>query len=171
MTDPIGQDTVLGRVADPDATETLTLPGGCRCPGAPHADGDAAIYRTQLGAGERNAIKAAGWQAADMEYYDWEAANDAAIAKAVTSWTILTAEPCWHAGKPHGKNEPLPISRKSAALLDEPTRVALLEAIDGAAAAYQARLPNASGAPSADSQQASASPNRATRRQRSSTTR
>lgn len=178
MTDPAAVDLVISRVADPDATETVTLPGGCRCPGAPHVDGDTATFRTELGAGERNSVRVAGWQATGMDYYDFEAANNALIALAVTDWTLLSDVRCEHIiqigskKQPlHGEYEPIPITRKVAALLDEPTRIALLSAIDAAADRYQARLPNASGAPSADSSQESASPNRATRRRASSTRR
>lgn len=170
MTDAREADVVLGRLADPDAVATISLPGGCRCPGAPHANGDTATYRTELGAGEVRAVKVAGWAAADGEYYDWEAANDVTIAKAVTNWTILSGKPCQHPGKPHKAGEPVPVTRAIASQLDEDTRTTLVSAINDAYNLYQARLPNASGAPSADSSQESASPSPKTRRPSSSTT-
>lgn len=169
MSDSRAGDVALGRLADPDAVATIDLPGGCRCPGAPHTI-DRATYRTELGAGEVRAVKVAGWAAAEGAYYDWEAANDVTIAKAVVSWTILSGKPCQHPGKPHKAGEPVPITRAIASQLDEDTRTALVEAINNAYNLYQARLPNASGALSADSPPESASRTPRTRRPSSSTT-
>jgi len=169
VSDSQAADIVLGRVADPDAVETRDLPGGCRCPGAPHTV-DSFTFRSELGAGETRAVRVAGWAAADGEYYDWEAANDVLIGKAVTSWTLLSGKPCQHPDKPHKKGEPIAISRRTAALLDEPTRLAILTAINETYDAYQARLPNESGDPSADTSQESGSPTPRTRRPSSSTT-
>lgn len=152
-------DVVLGRLADPRATTTDELPGGCRCPGTPHGV-DTVTYRTELGSGERNSIRVAGWAATDYAYYDFEAANDAAIAKTVVDWTLIGPT-----------KERVEISRQTASLLDETTRVFILERINAAFEAFiQVSLPNGSGAPSAALSSASASPNRETRRRHSSTT-
>ncbi len=166
----VPDEITFSRLADPSATTTEELPGGCRCPGKPHTV-DTVTYRTELGSGERNSIRVAGWAATDLEYFDYEASNDAAIAKAVVRWTLTSAEKCEHAGRPHGKHEPVPITRQTASLLDEETRLFILTKINEAFDAFMAAsLPNESGAPSADSSPESASPTRPPRRRRSSTT-
>jgi hypothetical protein len=139
---------IISRFADPDATETDYLPGPCRCPGQPH-ERDSATWRTELGSGEVNSIRTVGWQSTGMQYYDWEAANDAAIAKAVLSWSFIDAE-----------GEPIPITRRMASLLDEPTRLWLLRRINGGSEVkpeQNGRLPKASGRRSRGSSPANAS--------------
>jgi hypothetical protein len=142
-------EPIIGRFADPTATATVDL-GPCRCRHTPH-ERDSAQRRTSIGDGEAKAVWAAGWQSTNLEYMDWEAANDAAIARFITSWTLLDE-----------KGDPVPITRQTASLLDEPTRQALLVGLNegrfGGAA-----LPNGSGAPSRASSRGSASRTRTTR--------
>lgn len=166
--DPAG-DVALGRIADPDAVATIDLPGGCRCPGRPHAV-DKATYRTELGGGIEEAVRSAGFAAGEGLFFDQSAANDVTLARAVVSWTILSGKPCQHPGKPHKASEPVPINRDTVSNLDLPTRHAILDAITEAWDAYKGRLPNDSGDPSADTPQESGSPTRKTRRTASSTT-
>ena len=157
------------RFADPTATEVLTVPG-CHCPAGNHKS-ETITYRTQLGAGEWESINAAGLMAADGEYIDYGVANSTAIAKSVVHWTLATNEACFHPNKPHGKHELLAISKRTAALLDDTIRQAILGAIQKAQAAFAGEpaeelaaeelaepLPNGSGARSRGSSRASASP-------------
>lgn len=169
MSGPRAGDVVLGRLADPDAVATIELPGGCRCPGAPHKV-DTVTYRTQLGGGAQEAARSAGYMAGEGLFFDNSAANDVTIARAVVSWTILSGQPCQHPGKPHKAGEPVPVSRQAAANLDAVTRAAILDAITTAFEAYTSRLPNESGDPSADTPSESGSPTLKTPPTDSSTT-
>jgi hypothetical protein len=145
---------LLSRFADPDATEEVDL-GVCRCPGAPH-ERDSAQIRTDIGDGEAKSVRVAGWQSTGMEYYDFEVANDAAIAKFTLSWTLCEKD-----------GEPVAITRRTVSLLDEATRIVLLMAINKPfEERHGGALPNASGARSRSSSPASAPPNRAARRRR-----
>ena len=155
MTEEKGEPVeLLGRFADPDATIGVDL-GSCRCPGTPHGQ-DSAQVRAEIGDGEAKSVRVTGWQSTSMEYYDFEVANDAAVAKFTVSWTLCDAD-----------GDPVPITRRTVTLLDEPTRLELLTAIN---AAFEERhggaLPNASGARSRGSSPANASPNRAARRRK-----
>lgn len=161
-------EPVVYRFADPTATEVLEVPG-CHCPAGIHK-AETITYRTQLGGGEWESINAAGEAAGDGEYLDYGVRLSVAIAKSVVHWTLATNEPCYHPGKPHRKNEPLGISRRTATLLNATIRAALLTAINEAYAAFAgetpeaiepeapAALPNGSGARSRGSSRASASP-------------
>jgi len=145
---------VFGRFADDKATIEVDL-GPCRCPGTPHEQ-DSAQVRADIGDGEAKSVRVAGWQSTGMEYYDFEVANDAAVAKFTVSWTL------------RGKyDELVPITRRTVTLLDEATRLALLTEINRAfEERHGGALPNASGARSRGSSPASASRTRTTRRPR-----
>lgn len=155
MTEEKGEPVeLLGRFADPDATIEVDL-GPCRCPGTPHGT-DSAQVRADIGDGEAKSVRVAGWQSTGMEYYDFEVANDACAAKFTVSWTLCDVD-----------GEPVPITRRMVSLLDEPTRLALLVAINKAfEGRHGGALPNASGARSPGLSPASASPNRAARRRK-----
>lgn len=130
----------IRRFADPDATDTVGLPGPCSCPGSPHKPHDTAIYRTQLGGGERQSIAVAGANEGFGLYYDSEAAESQLIAVAVQSWTLQGPD-----------GEPMPITFDVIhRRLDASTRKALSDAINNAHQAQLraelALLPKASGA-------------------------
>ncbi len=155
----MGEPPILA-YADPDATETIELPGGCPCPGRPH-ERESAVIRTQLGAGERASIAVAGWSRARGDFYDWEAAKSELVATAVVSWTYL---------RPGSDDEPVPLPIDWVTVhrrLPGPAREALAKAINAAHAGVleaEASLPNASGAPSRGSTRGSASRTRTTPR-------
>lgn len=168
MTDETSEPVVVYRFADPTATDQLEVPG-CHCPLGTHKS-ESITYRTELGGGEWESIRAAGIAASEGDYIDFGVSNSVAIAKSVVVWTLSTKDPCTHSGKPHGKHEPLPATRRTASLLDETIRQALLERIQAAAAAFAGETvdelevpeepvarPNGSGARSRDSSRASAS--------------
>lgn len=150
--DEKGEPATIYRFADPTAVETFEVPG-CHCPAGTHKS-ETVTYRTQLGAGEWESCNAAGLMAGEGEYIDYGVSNSAAIGKSVESWTLLTNVPCQHPGKPHGKHEPLGISRRTAALLDETIRQAILGRIKTAQATFAGAVepeepaprPNGSGA-------------------------
>lgn len=144
---------VIGRFADEHATTTIDFPGGCRCPGTPHAV-DQAVIRTELGDGEIKAVITAGLQATGMEYLDWEAGNDYAIARFTLSWNLLMPGPV-EKGKP--TVIPAPITAKMASLLDEASRQVLLKAINEWREKQGVALPKASGEPSPASSRAKGS--------------
>ena len=136
----------LSRFADPRRTTPVDL-GPCRCPGSPH-ERDSATVRAEIGEGELRSALAAGLAATGGAWYDGAAGDSESLARFTTSWTLLDE-----------KGEPVPLSRAQADLLDEPTRDALLAAIaDGVTVRQAVALPLGSGAPSADSSPASASP-------------
>jgi hypothetical protein len=164
-----GEPVVVYRFADPTATDQLEVPG-CHCPLGIHSS-ESITYRTELGGGEWESIRAAGLAASDGDYIDFGVSNSVAIAKSVVFWTLATKDACTHAGKPHGKHEPVPVNRRSASLIDEVLRQAILERIQAAAAAFAGETvdepeaaeepvarPNGSGARSRASSRASASP-------------
>lgn len=162
MGEQLVQDAIP-RYANPDAVETIALPGPCRCPGSPH-EHDEATYRTEIGAGELAALEPAGFWYSPGPGYSHPAFVSALVAYAVKAWTLVT-------GELDAKGEPIsvPIEYASIALLDRPARDALVDAINGAYKARnlipdEARLPNAPGARSRSSSRASASPNRRARR-------
>ncbi|MHB8459109.1 MAG: hypothetical protein ACYDAK_05345 [Candidatus Limnocylindrales bacterium] len=161
MSEELAAPAILSRFADPTAVRTVTLPGGCRCPGTPH-DADTATIRTELGSGEMNRGRTFGWQSSGMTYYDWEAANDWFIAYATTGWNLERADA-------KGHNEPVPITRQMATLLDEETRQFLMIEINGGPEKPTPQSdapPNGSGRSSRGSSPASASRTRTTRKRR-----
>jgi hypothetical protein len=141
-----GESGARLRAADPNATKELTLPGGCRCPGAPHA-ADVATIRTQLGHGEEGAISVAGWMATGGVYYSQPAAKAMFIAIGVRSWNLLAAD-----------GKPLPITTVGANLLDAETFEFLAAELDQAMTDSRKPLPNPSAAPSEPSSPESGSP-------------
>lgn len=163
MTDDTQADeerpAAIGRFADPTATATIDFPGGCRCPGTPH-ELDQAVIRIDLGDGEAKAVMVAGLNATGMEYLDWEAANDYAIARFTVSWNLLM-----EFKNDKGKTEivPVPISTRMASLMDEPSRQALLTAFNDWRERQGVALPKASGGRSRGSSQAKGSRTRTTR--------
>lgn len=124
----------MSRFADPAATESLPLPGGCQCPGSPHAE-DVWVYRTELGEGEEQRAGAYGWASTNGSYFDWEAARDKLIEIASVRWNVIGSD---------GAEMPLRVA--TIRLLDEPTRDAMARAVDTAQSKYRAPLPNASAA-------------------------
>jgi hypothetical protein len=146
----------MSRFAD-DSEVTVVALGDCQCPGAPHAQDEATLHR-QLGYGAKGEIQRAGWLSGRGVYFDNMAARRRLVEVAVVSWNLFG---------PDGK--PVEPSEQSIARLDEETIDALAEAASDAL--EREPVPNDSGAPSAASSSESASPNRATRRRRASTTR
>lgn len=145
----------MSRFADPTDVKVVSL-GACQCPGTPHAQDEAALHR-QLGYGAKGEIQKAGWISGRGVYFDAMAAQRKLVEVAVVSWNLLG---------PNGKE--WAATETTIAKLDEQTIELLATAANDAL--EREPLPNEPGAPSADSSSESASPNRATRRQRSSTT-
>jgi hypothetical protein len=145
----------MSRFADDDDVVTIAL-GPCQCPETPHARDEAVVHR-QLGYGAKGDITTAGWLAGKGIVFDGMAARRKFIELGVVSWNLLGPDA-----------RPVTPSALSIARLDEETIDTLADAMDGAL--NREPLPNVSGAPSAASSPASASPNRETRRRRSSTT-
>ena len=147
----------IRRFADPDAVDTVELPGPCSCPSSPHDPHDTAVYRTQLGGGERQSIATAGSINGFGSYYDHEAAESQLIAVALRSWTLQNA-----------KGEPMPITFDVVhRRLDAATRKALSDTINDAhqdqLRAEMAMLPKAPGARSPGSSRVNGSRRRSTR--------
>lgn len=148
----------MTRFADPTATDTLTLPGGCQCPGTPH-EADVWVYRTELGDGDEQRAGSFGWSAGGGAYFDWEAARDKLIEIATVRWNVVGEG-----------GAPVPVNVASVRLLDTETRQLMAAAVDTAQEAYRrARSPNPSAAQSVTGSPASGSPNRAQRRHPSTT--
>lgn len=131
------------RFADPSKVETVPL-GPCQCPGTPH-ERDEAVIRWDLSA---SALARVG-QAQMLAGADFYAPYRALIVESVASWNLQVL----HNGEP----VTVPIVPATVAELDEATLDTLGEAID-ALISGKGSLPNASGAPSAESPQESASP-------------
>lgn len=128
-----------------DASDVKVVPiGACRCPGTPHAQDEATIHR-QLGHGAKGEIQRAGWMSGRGIYFDSMAAQRMLVEVAVVSWNLLDAD-----------GKPARLSGDTIADLDDETILALSDAANEAL--EEKPLPNESGAPSADSSQASASP-------------
>jgi len=145
----------MSRFADATEVKVVSL-GDCQCPGTPHARDEATMHR-QLGHGAKGEIQKAGWISGRGIYFDSMAAQRKLVEVAVVSWNLFGPD-----GKPREPTE------SSIAELDEDTVFQLAEAANDAL--EREPLPNEPGAPSADSSSESASPNRASRRRRSSTT-
>ncbi|MEO5965224.1 MAG: hypothetical protein ABIR11_07140 [Candidatus Limnocylindrales bacterium] len=138
----------VSRFANPNLTEDLRFE--CRCPGAPH-ETDIVVVRQELGAGEEARAGAAGWAATNGEYFDWEAATDKLISIGVVRWTFLDSA-----------GEPMPVTPRSASLLDEEVRQALAKKMNENTATKADVLPKRSGAASRRGTRATRSPARKT---------
>lgn len=113
----------MGRFADPSRTATLALPGGCQCPGSPHA-ADEWEYRLELGDSE---IKSAGIRA----LIGRDAAGEALIDLALMQDLLLeAASVSWNLVDERGAI--VPIRTQTLRLLDQSTRDAMLTALDDA---------------------------------------
>ena len=145
----------MSRFADATEVKVASL-GACQCPGSPHAQDEVVMHR-QLGYGAKGEVQKAGWISGRGVYYDSMAAQRKLIEVWLVSWNLFGND-----------GKPAVISEYSIAEMDEETIFALADAANDAL--EREPLPNESGAPSADSPSESASPNRATRRRRSSTT-
>lgn len=111
----------MGRFADPTRTATLVLPGGCQCPGTPHAR-DEWEYRLELGESE---LRSAGVRA----LIGRDAAGEALIdLPLMQDLLIETASVAWNLVGDDGAL--VPIRPQTLRLLDETTRDAMLEALD-----------------------------------------
>lgn len=133
----------MSRFADPSKVAVVKL-GPCECPGTPHEQ-DEATVRWDLSA---SALARVG-QAQMQKPRDFYAPYRALIVEAVASWNLLVL----HNGEP----VPVPCVAATVAELDEATLDKLGAAIDDLIE-KQGAVPNDSGAPSAESPQASASP-------------
>lgn len=111
------------RFANPNRTDDLTFP--CLCPENVHEQ-DVVVVRSELGDGEQARAGAAGWAATGGEYFDWEAARDKLIEIGVVRWSFLD-----------GDGTPVPVSARSASLLDEATRNAIAAKLDEVTARNQ----------------------------------
>ncbi len=138
----------MSRFADPRRTATLVLPGGCQCPGSPHAD-DEWTYRTELGDSE---IKQAGARAATNEPGDLGInvilMQDLLLEVASVRWNLVD-----EAGA-------VPLDAKHLRLLDAGTRDAMLTALDEATSRTLSPPPNRSAARSRNGSRASGSQTR-----------
>lgn len=113
----------MGRFADPTRTATLELPGGCQCPGTPHRT-DEWEYRVELGDSE---VRSAGIRA----LMGRDAAGEPLIDLALMQDLLLeTASVGWNLVDERGVL--VPIRSQTLRLLDEPTREAMLTALDDA---------------------------------------
>ena len=142
----------MSRAADPFATTTGTLPGGCQCPGAPH-EADTAVIRWSLGASALARIGRAELDGAVN--LDPMAGYRQTVVETIESWNLL-----WLAPAEDGKERkpvPIPITPATVAELDVDTLKFLAETADGLIQ-NAGTLPNDSGAPSAESPRESASP-------------
>lgn len=144
------------RFANPNRTDVLPL-GPCQCPGTPHDDGDFAVYRQELGAGELERAGAYGWAAADYQYYDSAAARCKLIEIGVVRWNLLGPD-----------GEEMPVNARSAALLDEATQSLIATRLDEVT--KPRKLPKGSGGRSANGRVAKPSHTPRGSRGRSSTT-
>lgn len=141
-------DAPLPRFADPRATKPVAL-GPCRCPGTPHADGDSAVVRAQIGDGEAKSATVVGFAATGGRYYDSAAGDNEAVARFTISWTLVD-----------GDGRAVPITPELVTLLDEDTRDTLARAIAESVGNRGGPLPNGSGAPSRRSSPATSSASR-----------
>ncbi len=194
MSDLSSAGQFVSRFANPKRSTPVEL-GPCHCPGQPHADGDRALVRAEIGEGELQSAMAIALKfrprtiaetadlaarladgtidadqyaqatAAGFSYIDTAVRDDSCLARFTTSWTLL--RPVYDAAGEaiDGKTEPAPIDLETAQLLDDATRTPILEAIQ-AAINRRTPLPNAPGAPSRDSRRASASRTPKTQRRR-----
>lgn len=142
---------MTGRFADPGATDTLNLPGGCLCPGTPHAT-DTWTYRLELGDGEEQRAGAYGWASTNGAYFDWEAARDKLIEIASVRWNLIDDE------------GPVPLRVDRIRLLNDATRNEMASAVDKAQTDYRAKLPNGSAASSVTTTRARATSTRKRKR-------
>lgn len=130
--------------ANPRATKELLL-GACTCPGTPHIAGDVAVVRVEAGWAELKGAWSAGtmYREDGSGYYDEAAGDSSAIARFTMSWNLVRLD-----GR--DKPEPRPVTIAEVGLLAEgPFKVLaahVTELLNG-----RGRLPNGSGAPSADS--------------------
>ena len=145
---------------DEKATEPLVLKR-CYCEGSPHEPGDSVDIRTQYGYGDFKSIKKMGFANPSLNW-DEELADLTLIVRAVTGWTFVLPD-----------GEPLPISMATLRLLPEEVGEAILEKANEhfETSRKSGELPNPLGGQSQPSSPESltASPNRATRRARRST--
>ena len=161
----------VSRFANPSRTDVLIL-GPCQCPnrrvvdspvrgpdrrvhdrGVPHEQ-DEVVHRLELGAGEEERAGTYGWSVTGWQYYDSAAARAKLIEIGVVRWNLLGPD-----------GEAMPVTARSAALLDDATLKAISERLDEVTARGDP-LPNESGAPSEDSSPGSASRTRTTRKRR-----
>lgn len=139
------------RFANPNRTDTLSL-GPCGCPGTPHDEGDIAVYRLQLGAGEEERAGTYGWSVTGWEYFDSTAARLKLVEIGVVRWNLLGPD-----------GEAMPVNVRSAALLDEATLALITTQLDKVTAKPEP-LPKASAAPSAAGTRARSSRSRTPRK-------
>lgn len=120
----------MSRFANPDATAVVPL-GECQCPGTPHADGDTATVRTELGASALARVGRAELQGAvELDPY---AGYRRLILESVLEWTLL-----WEGetlgsngnGKPKRGIVAVPINEGTLELMDEKSIRSLAEQID-----------------------------------------
>ena len=132
----------MSRFADPRAEAEVDL-GPCECPGTPH-DADRAWVRAEFSARE---LVALGRETARLAASD---ADDAMVADALAPYVLR-----WNLIGPDGREcQPTP---ELLSQLKAPTLTAVIEAISGIVTAADT-VPNPSGARSAASSPASASP-------------
>jgi hypothetical protein len=142
----------VSRFADPTAVAVIDL-GACQCPGTPH-ERDEATVRWQLGA---SALARIGRAELDRAVnHDPYASYRQTVVETLVSWNLLIAPP---ADSEDRRPVPVPITDRAIGELDLATLKALAEGADELIQ-NKGELPNASGAPSADSSRESASPTR-----------
>jgi hypothetical protein len=161
----------VSRFANPNRTDVLVL-GPCKCPdrrlevkpfkgpdlrtrdrGTPHEQ-DEVVYRLELGAGEEERAGTYGWSVTGWQYFDSAAARAKLVEIGVVRWNLLGPD-----------GEPMPVTVRSAALLDDETLGLITAKLDEVTARGDP-LPNGSGAPSVASTPVSASRTRKTPKRR-----
>lgn len=107
----------VSRFADPNRTDVLVL-GECQCPGTPHEQ-DEVVYRLELGAGEEERAGTYGWSSTGWAYFDSAAARAKLVEIGVVRWNLLGPD-----------GEPMPVTARSATLLDEATLDLITKKLD-----------------------------------------
>jgi hypothetical protein len=156
-------DAPIGRFVDPTVLTTIDL-GDCRCPGHLHDRDSAQLRDFALGEAQSVYGAAVRTNVDGVGFVDEAAGDDLAISRFYVSWTLTGDEK-------DAKGQPMtvPLAPHWIALLDPPTRSAMIEPINNRIVklrAQAASLPNGSGAPSRERSRGSASRTRTTPLQR-----
>lgn len=130
----------MSRFANPAAIGRAEL-GACQCPGTPHAEGDHAVYRTDLSASAVGRIGMAGLRGAVAR--DPLASHRALVLEATLSWNLLWPDPAADVAEGEERpTVPVPLVEGAIEEMDEDTLRTLAKEID---AHLRTRAPNRSG--------------------------
>lgn len=112
----------MSRFVDTSVTDRLVLPGGCQCPGTPHAE-DEWIYRSEPAGSD---LSRARVEATTRDgRVDLVLAQDVLVAALSISWNLVDK----------GGN-PVPLTRLAISQLDVDTRNAMVMAVDKLASPF-----------------------------------